>query len=51
MNVIQFDFGEDGGAQQIICGGTNCVDNKFSKKMITNQFMNLFSGNTGLLPL
>ena len=42
---------EKGLSQQIIKGGTNSIDNEFSKKVITDQYINLFSGKTGLLPL
>jgi glycosyltransferase involved in cell wall biosynthesis len=42
---------EKGLSDQIIKGGTSSIDNEFSKKVITDQYIDLFSGKTGLLPL
>ena len=42
---------EKGLSEQIIKGGTSSIENEFSKKTITDQYINLFSGKTGLLPL
>ena len=42
---------EPGLSQHIIKGGTNSIENEFSKKAITDQYINLFSGKPGLLPL
>ena len=42
---------EQGLAQKVIRGGTSSIENEFSKKVITDQYINLFSGKTGLLPL
>ncbi len=37
--------------KQLIEGGRNTINKEFSKKVITDQYINLFSGKTGLLPL
>jgi glycosyltransferase involved in cell wall biosynthesis len=42
---------EKGLSDQIIKGGTSSIDNEFSKKVITDQYIDLFSGKIGLLPL
>ncbi|MCP4071748.1 MAG: glycosyltransferase [Hyphomicrobiales bacterium] len=35
----------------VIAGGNHSLDGEFSKKAITDQYINLFSGKTGLFPL
>lgn len=42
---------EPGLRNKIIEGGKNSIEKEFSKKAITDQYINLFSGKTGLLPL
>ncbi len=37
--------------KRIIEGGKNSIEKEFSKKAITDQYMNLFSGETGLFSL
>lgn len=36
---------------KIVSGGNNSLDTVFSKKAITDQYLNLFSGKTGIFPL
>lgn len=36
---------------KIIAGGNKSLDTVFSKKAITDQYLNLFSGKTGIFPL
>jgi glycosyltransferase involved in cell wall biosynthesis len=43
--------GEQGLSQKVISGGTHSIENEFSKKAITDQYINLLSGKTGLFPL